>query len=62
MNKQNQHNFRGCTMSTLENKGVYPLTANHWWLAHPAGRAVTSDAITSSNKDCRYWYCACCGG
>eukprot|EP00975_Prorocentrum_lima_P067924 12917764-Prorocentrum_lima.AAC.1 len=49
-------------MASLENKGVYPLNSNNWWLAHPAGRVATPNATTSSNKDCRYWYCACCGG
>eukprot|EP00975_Prorocentrum_lima_P004639 1010187-Prorocentrum_lima.AAC.1 len=43
-------------------KGVYPLNDNSWWMTHPAGRDATTSVVASSNKECRYWYCPCCGG
>eukprot|EP00975_Prorocentrum_lima_P070610 12933058-Prorocentrum_lima.AAC.1 len=59
----NRNRFKGCTATDFKNIGVYPPNKNSWWLALPANREITGkETSESSNKNCQYWYCACCGG
>eukprot|EP00975_Prorocentrum_lima_P032517 6829496-Prorocentrum_lima.AAC.1 len=62
-NIYNRNRFQECTAADFKDKGIYPLNKNSWWLAQPAEGEITGNETSeSNNKNCRYWYCAGCGG